>query len=97
MGSVAAVWIGHEGRGGRRAAGLRPLSGRTARWKPLARIAGWEHGTAALPLQPKLDRSQGQPYVFPHVRRVEGARTVAVLNIGGSLTTAVSFIVTRED
>jgi len=38
--------------------------------KPLARIAGWGHGTAALPLQPKLDRSQGQPYVFPHVRQV---------------------------
>ena len=38
--------------------------------KPLARIAGWGHGAAALPLQPKLDRSQGQPYVFPHVRQV---------------------------
>ena len=38
--------------------------------KPLARIAGWGHGTAALPLQPKLDRSQGQRYVFPHVRNV---------------------------
>ena len=163
--------------------------------KPLARIAGWGHGTAALPLQPKLDRSQGQPHVFPHVRQVvadafrraeipgvgaldgiethdcfsmseymaidhfgitdpgeswkavengelerdgaipvnpsggligvghpvgatgvrmlhdaarqvtgqagacqvEGARTVATLNIGGSLTTAVSFVVTRAD
>ena len=38
--------------------------------KPRARIAGWGHGTAALPLQAKLDRSQGQPYVFPHVRQV---------------------------
>ena len=38
--------------------------------KPLARIAGWGHGTAALPLQPKLGRSRGQPYVFPHVRQV---------------------------
>ena len=31
-------------------------------------IAGWGHRTAGLPLQPKLERSQGQPYVFPHVR-----------------------------
>jgi acetyl-CoA C-acetyltransferase len=38
--------------------------------KPRARIAGWGHGTAGLPLQPKLDRSQGERYVFPHVRRV---------------------------
>ena len=163
--------------------------------RPRARIAGWGHGAAALPLQPKLDRSHGQPYVFPHVRRVvadafrraeipgvtgldgiethdcfsmseymaidhfgitepgeswkavengelerdgaipvnpsggligvghpvgatgvrmlhdaarqvtgqagdcqvEGARTFATLNIGGSLTTTVSFVVTRED
>jgi acetyl-CoA C-acetyltransferase len=163
--------------------------------KPRARIAGWGHGTAGLPLQPKLDRSQGERYVFPHVRRVvtdafrrakvadvrvldgiethdcfsmseymaidhfgitepgeswkavengelerdgaipvnpsggligvghpvgatgvrmlhdaarqvtgqagdcqvEGARTFATLNIGGSLTTTVSFVVTRED
>ena len=35
-----------------------------------ARIAGWGHGTAGLPLQPKLDRSRGERYVFPHVRRV---------------------------
>jgi acetyl-CoA C-acetyltransferase len=35
-----------------------------------ARIAGWGHGTAGLPLQAKFDRSQGQPYVFPHVRHV---------------------------
>ena len=37
---------------------------------PGARIAGWGHGTAGLALQPKFDRSQGQPYVFPHVRQV---------------------------
>jgi acetyl-CoA C-acetyltransferase len=37
---------------------------------PAARIAGWGHGTAGLPLQAKFDRSQGQPYVFPHVRKV---------------------------
>ena len=163
--------------------------------KPSARIAGWGHGTAGLALQPKLDRSRGEPYVFPHVRQVvtdafrrariqdasaldgiethdcfsmseymaidhfgitepgeswkavengelerdgaipvnpsggligvghpvgatgvrmlhdaarqvtgqagpcqvEGARTFATLNIGGSLTTTVSFVVTRED
>ena len=29
--------------------------------------------------------------------QVEGARTFATLNIGGSLTTTVSFVVTRED
>ena len=29
--------------------------------------------------------------------QVDGARTFATLNIGGSLTTAVSFVVTRED
>jgi acetyl-CoA C-acetyltransferase len=38
--------------------------------RPAARIAGWGHGTAGLPLQPKFDRSQGEPYVFPHVRQV---------------------------
>ena len=38
--------------------------------RPAARIAGWGHGTAGLALQPKFDRSQGQPYVFPHVRQV---------------------------
>jgi acetyl-CoA C-acetyltransferase len=163
--------------------------------RPAARIAGWGHGTAGLPLQAKFDRSEGQPYVFPHVRQVvtdaftragigdvggidgiethdcfsmseymaidhfgitapgeswkavengelgrdgaipvnpsggligvghpvgatgvrmlhdaarqvtgqagdcqvEGASTFATLNIGGSLTTAVSFVVTRED
>jgi len=37
---------------------------------PLARIAGWGHGTAGLSLQAKFDRSQDQPYVFPHVRQV---------------------------
>jgi acetyl-CoA C-acetyltransferase len=38
--------------------------------RPAARIAGWGHGTAGLPLQPKLDRSRAEPYVFPHVRQV---------------------------
>ena len=35
-----------------------------------ARITGWGDSTAGLALQPKFDRSQGQPYVFPHVRQV---------------------------
>lgn len=35
-----------------------------------ARIAGWGHGTAGLPLQPKLVRSRAEKYVFPHVRNV---------------------------
>jgi acetyl-CoA C-acetyltransferase len=38
--------------------------------KPLARISGWGHGTAGLALQPKLDRSRAEKYVFPHVRNV---------------------------
>jgi acetyl-CoA C-acetyltransferase len=38
--------------------------------RPLARIAGWGHGTAGLTLQSKLDRSHAEPYVFPHVRQV---------------------------
>jgi acetyl-CoA C-acetyltransferase len=176
-------------------AGLLLVSDRHKTDKITARIAGWGHATAGLPLQPKLERSAGQPYVFPHVRRViadafnragladvgdldgiethdcfsmseymaidhfgitapgeswkavengelerdgaipvnpsggligvghpvgatgvrmlhdaarqvtgqagdcqvEGASTFATLNIGGSLTTAVSFVVTRED
>lgn len=36
---------------------------------PLARIAGWGHRTAGLPLEAKLERSAGQPYVMPHVRQ----------------------------
>jgi acetyl-CoA C-acetyltransferase len=38
--------------------------------RPMARIRGWGHGTAGLSLQSKLDYSEGQPYVFPHVRKV---------------------------
>ena len=36
--------------------------------RPIARIAGWGHRTAGLPLDRKLARSAGQPYVMPHVR-----------------------------
>jgi acetyl-CoA C-acetyltransferase len=176
-------------------AGLLLVSDRHKTDKITARISGWGHATAGLPLQPKLERSKNQPYVFPHVRQVvtdafgragladvsaldgiethdcfsmseymaidhfgitapgeswkavengelardgaipvnpsggligvghpvgatgvrmlhdaarqvtgqaggcqvEGASTFATLNIGGSLTTAVSFVVTRED
>jgi acetyl-CoA C-acetyltransferase len=35
----------------------------------MARIAGWGHRTAGLRLLDKLERSQGQPYVFPHLRQ----------------------------
>jgi acetyl-CoA C-acetyltransferase len=55
-------------------AGLVLVSGRflaeRLRGRRAARIAGWGHGTAGLALQPKFDRSQGEPYVFPHVRAV---------------------------
>ena len=81
----AAAWIGHEGQDARyiwpymfsrladeydRRYGLNEahlhaiaeLNMRNARSNP--------HGTAGLALQPKFDRGQGQPYVFPHVRQV---------------------------
>ncbi|MCJ0764792.1 acetyl-CoA acetyltransferase [Variovorax terrae] len=35
----------------------------------LPRIAGWGHRNAGLRLLDKFERSQGQPYVFPHLRR----------------------------
>ncbi|MFF0746016.1 acetyl-CoA acetyltransferase [Streptomyces sp. NPDC004111] len=35
---------------------------------PLARIAGWGHRTAGLPLARKTERSKDGPYVLPHVR-----------------------------
>ncbi len=37
--------------------------------RPIARMEGWGHTTVGLALQPKLDRSEGEPYVMPHVRR----------------------------
>jgi acetyl-CoA C-acetyltransferase len=40
----------------------RPLDG-------MARIAGWGHRNAGLRLLDKLERSEGQPYVFPHLRQ----------------------------
>ena len=36
--------------------------------RPVARIAGWGHRTAGLPLEPKLAASKDDPYVMPHVR-----------------------------
>lgn len=36
--------------------------------RPVARIAGWGHRTAGLPLQTKLERSRGDDVVMPHVR-----------------------------
>jgi len=35
----------------------------------LPRIAGWGHRNAGLRLLDKFERSQGQPYVFPHLRQ----------------------------
>ena len=37
--------------------------------RPIGRIEGWGHRTVGLGLQQKLDRSAGDPYVMPHVRR----------------------------
>jgi acetyl-CoA C-acetyltransferase len=37
--------------------------------RPIARIAGWGHSTAGLPLDRKLTRSSTDPYVMPHVRQ----------------------------
>ena len=49
---------------------------------PAARLSGWGHSTVGLSLQPKLDRSAGDAYVMPHVRRaVTDARRRA--GIGG--------------
>ncbi len=36
--------------------------------RPLAVIEGWGHHTVGLPLAAKLEASQGNPYVMPHVR-----------------------------
>jgi acetyl-CoA C-acetyltransferase len=44
----------------------RRRHGGTAR---TARIAGWGHRNAGLRLKDKFERSQGQPYVFPHLRQ----------------------------
>jgi acetyl-CoA C-acetyltransferase len=37
--------------------------------RPIGRIQGWGHRTVGLGLQQKLERSAGDPYVMPHVRR----------------------------
>ncbi len=40
----------------------------------LARVAGWGHRNAGIRLLDKLERSRGEPYVFPHMRQaIEGA------------------------
>lgn len=38
------------------------------RLEQMARITGWGHRNAGLRLLDKLERSRGQPYVFPHLR-----------------------------
>ncbi len=37
--------------------------------EPTPRILGWGHRTAGLPLEQKLEHSQGAAYVFPHARQ----------------------------
>lgn len=39
------------------------------RLEDMPRISGWGHRNAGLRLQDKFDRSQGQTYVFPHLRQ----------------------------
>ncbi|UTX54239.1 acetyl-CoA acetyltransferase [Leucobacter aridicollis] len=39
------------------------------RARPLARIAGWGHRTAGLGLKQKFEKSAGEHYVFPHLKR----------------------------
>ncbi|MBF6212597.1 thiolase domain-containing protein [Nocardia puris] len=52
--------------------------------KPVARIAGWGHRTAALDLAAKLSRAAGEPYIFPHLRRaVSDAFTRARTDLEG--------------
>lgn len=47
----------------------RFLAGRPATTAPKARLLGWGHRTAGLPMQQKLERSKDDPYVLPHVRQ----------------------------
>jgi acetyl-CoA C-acetyltransferase len=42
---------------------------RGGRLEDLPRISGWGHRTAHISYAPKVEASQGQPYVFPHVQR----------------------------
>ncbi|WP_028476814.1 acetyl-CoA acetyltransferase [Nocardia sp. CNY236] len=42
---------------------------RNPQMQPWARLLGWGHRTVGLPLEQKLNRSRGGPYVMPHVRR----------------------------
>jgi acetyl-CoA C-acetyltransferase len=67
---TAGVLLVSEEFGARLGARLGARHGARHGARPAARIAGWGHGTAGLALQPKFDRSQGEPYVFPHVRQV---------------------------
>ncbi|GLX93381.1 acetyl-CoA acetyltransferase [Herbidospora sp. NBRC 101105] len=52
------------------------------RARPMAQLLGWGHRTVGLPLDQKLARSAGAPYVLPHVRR---AITDAFARAGVSL------------
>ena len=58
---------------------------RNAKANPLAQTRGWTFDAAR-----QVTGQAGET-------QAENARTFATLNIGGSLTTTVSFVVTRED
>ncbi|HEX5298349.1 MAG TPA: thiolase domain-containing protein, partial [Streptosporangiaceae bacterium] len=64
---------------------IAELNMRNARANPLAQTRTWSFGTAGLPLQPKLDRSRDERYVFPHVRRVvtDAFRRAEVADVRG--------------
>ncbi len=50
----------------------------------LSRIAGWGHRSAPISYRAKIDASEGQPYVFPQVRRaIEDARDRAGVDLAG--------------
>lgn len=60
---AAVVFLASE----RAARAYADRRGRTL--EQLARIEGWGHRSSHISYEPKLEKSHGQPYVFPHVRR----------------------------
>lgn len=67
-------------------AGVVLVSDRFAR-RSAAKITGWGHTTAGLPLQRKFERSAGDEYVLPHVRKAVldafGRARVSVADLDG--------------
>jgi acetyl-CoA C-acetyltransferase len=60
--------------------------------RPIARIAGWGHRTAALPLQRKFSRSRDEAYVMPHVR----ATVLDALRRAGSDLDGIDVVETHD-